>query len=272
MFSKKNVLLNTLPEGLVVNRVWLEKHGLTRPDIDYYLRSGWLHAVHRGFYRKPGGALKWQHLAYSFQELGYLCHVGGKTALAEKGFSHYLELGQREIQLFSEGKLPIWLTRWHECQQSDFRFSLVSKTWLADLPESLFWFMPFGGWDWPIKIAQPELALVEWLSLAKTEVDLRAIDSVFEGLTTLSPHRMRLALIHCDSIQTRRLLGWFCDRYPHTWCKRLDWGGIDLGKGKRSYIMGGAFNVKWQITVPKGLDSYAHQQACYKLEKLLNSI
>lgn len=253
-FSKKMALINTLPEGLVIGRAWLENKGFSRPDIDYYLRAGYLQPVQRGLYRKPGAELKWQQIAYSLQEIGYRSHVGGKTALAEKGFAHYLELGSREIQIYSATKLPKWPELWREEHSSNFVFSLHCKKWLNKVPPELFTTIPFGSWDWPVKIAQPELAVVEWLSDAKTVSDLQAIDSVFEGLTTLSPNKLQKTLACCGTIQTKRLFGWFCDRHNHTWSKRINWESLDLGKGKRAFIKGGSLNKKWQITVPKEME------------------
>jgi len=251
---KKMKLMNILPEGLVIGRAWLEKKGFSRSDIDYYLRAGYLQPVNRGIYRKPGLELKWQQIAYSLEEIGYRSHVGGKTALAEKGFAHYLELGSREIHLYSAKKLPKWVESWQEEHKSNFVFSLHFKSWLNKAPAELFTEIPFGSWDWPIKTAQPELAVVEWLSDAKTVSDLQTIDSVFQGLTTLSPNRIQKTLECCESIQTKRLFGWFCDRHNHTWSKRINWDTLDLGKGKRAFIKGGSLNKKWQITVPKEME------------------
>ncbi len=250
---KKTSLIHLLPEGQLVNRHWLYKKGFSRSDIDYYIRSGHLHAVYRGLYRKPGKPLKWQHLLYSLQEMGFPVHLGGKSALAEKGLLHYLEFGEREIQLFSPQILPKWLTNWHQDYQSSFFFSTYRKSWLQNLPANLIMELPFGGWDWPIHIAQPELAIIEWISEAKTIEDLQEIDAVFDGLTILSPAKVQTALQHCPSILTRRLFGWFCDQYSHPWIKRIDWQKIDLGKGKRTFIKGGVFNKKWKITVPQTL-------------------
>lgn len=252
--NKKQMLEKGIPECLLINRAWLEQKGFTRPDIDYYLRSASLQTVKRGLYRKPGAQLKWQHIAYSLQELGFASHIGGKTALAEKGLAHYLEFGNQGIQVFSHEKLPAWLVEWQEQQNSAYYFSVFTKTWLANVPDQLYSRMVFGNWDWPIKIARPELAIVEWVNQAKTTSDLQAIDSVFEGLTTLSPRRLQAALELCTSIQTRRLMGWFCDRHPHTWSKRIAWQTIELGTGKRAFIKAGVYNAKWQITVPTEME------------------
>ena len=252
--SKKLKLMNVLPEGLIISRAWLENKGFSRPDIDYYLRAGHLQAVKRGLYRKPGAILKWQQVAFSLQEIGYISHVGGLTALAERGLVHYLEMGDRDIQVFSAHKLPKWLETWQQEQKSDFYFSIHTKKWIQNLPKEAFNSIPFGSWDWPIKTAQPELAIIEMLSEAKSTTDLQVIDSIFDGLTTLSPNRLQLVLENCDSIQTKRLFGWFSDRHSHPWLKRLEWHSLELGNGKRAFIKGGVLSKKWQITVPREME------------------
>ena len=76
-----------LPEGQIVDRDWLKRHGFERPLVDYYLRSGALEAVARGVYRRPGPPLKWEHVVYSLQALGYPVHVGGRSALEFAGLA-----------------------------------------------------------------------------------------------------------------------------------------------------------------------------------------
>lgn len=250
----KKLTIKTLPEGLLVNRTWLNDKGFSRPGIDYYLRSGNLEPVYRGLYRKSGAKLKWQQVAFSLQEMGYSSHIGGMTALVEKGLGHYIEMGTRDIQVFSASKLPKWLAIWQQEQGTDYTFSVHVKKWIKDLPKEFFYTMPFGSWDWPITTSQPELAVIEMMSEAKSFSDLQTINSIFDGLTTLSPNRLQLILTHCDSIQTKRLFGWFSDRHSHAWVKRIDWDLLNLGKGKRSFIKGGVLNKKWQITVPREME------------------
>ena len=97
-------LEEVLPDGLVVNRKWLQAKGYTRPTIDYYIRSGKLENVGRGVYRRPGPPLKWEHLCYSLQELGYALHIGGQSALDLQGFAHFLAIGRKgkAITLFGQ--------------------------------------------------------------------------------------------------------------------------------------------------------------------------
>ena len=104
-------LSEKVAEGLVVNRRWLQDKGIARPDVDYYLRSGALKPVARGFYRRPGPPLPWQSIAYSLQQMGFNCHVGGHSALDDQGYAHFLPLsGNREVALYSAGPLPQWLS------------------------------------------------------------------------------------------------------------------------------------------------------------------
>lgn len=64
-----------LPDGQVVSRTWLKERGFSRPRVDYALRAGKLVALSRGIYRRPGPPLKWEHVVFSLNEMGYDVHV-----------------------------------------------------------------------------------------------------------------------------------------------------------------------------------------------------
>lgn len=102
--------IEQVPDGVVVDRAWLKGKSIDAPLVDYYRQKGYLESVAHGVYRRPGAPLKWQHLVYSLQVLGFDVHVGGRSALELKGFAHYLPLNKKQrIHLFSKGKLPNWL-------------------------------------------------------------------------------------------------------------------------------------------------------------------
>src|ERR1700761_1819595 len=79
--ERLNRLQRSLPEGLVVDSSWLEKHGYSRSLRHKYVAHGWLDQVTRGVYRRPvpkapteGGheGLRWQPVVISLQMLlGY---------------------------------------------------------------------------------------------------------------------------------------------------------------------------------------------------------
>jgi hypothetical protein len=43
------------------------------------------------------------------------------------------------------------------------------------------------------------------------------------------------------------------EKSGHAWFKHIDLSKINLGSGKRSLVMGGQLEPKYQITLPKGL-------------------
>src|SRR5260370_39550813 len=83
--DKLNWLQRSLPEGLVADSAWLEKHGYSRSLRTKYVAHGWLDRVARGAYRRPapkpasdGGheTLRWQPAVISLQKvLGWPCTV-----------------------------------------------------------------------------------------------------------------------------------------------------------------------------------------------------
>ena len=71
----------------------------------------------------------------------------------------------------------------------------------------------------------------------------------------MSPRRLEKLLLDCRSVKVKRLFFFFADRHQHAWLQRLNKEAIDLGKGKRLLVRGGALNAVYQITVPKDLDA-----------------
>ena len=254
-------LSEKVPEGLVVNRRWLQEKGIVRPAVDYYLRSGALKSVARGFYRRPGPPLLWQSVAYSLQQMGFNCHVGGYTALDDLGYGHFLSLsGNRQVALYGVDALPQWLSTWHQDQllpSNQFQFTLHKLTWLKLVQKDFLGVHSFGHWNWQIEYATAELAVLELLVGLESNTGFQRLDRVFESLTSLRPRRVQHLLQVCPSIKARRLFGWFAERHNHAWFKRVDWKQINLGSGKRSIVKGGRYNSRWKITVPRNLEEEA---------------
>jgi len=242
-------LEEVLPDGLVVNRQWLRTKGYERSTIDYYIRSGKLENVARGVYRRPGPPLKWEHLFYSLQELGYSLHIGGQSALDLQGFTHYLSLGHKEkpIALYGHDKLPLWINK----IQDNVIFTALAQKGFTKLPENSLTTLPFGHWDWKLKLSSAELALFELLGQVKNEADFSVADQYFESATILRPELVNILLHASTHIQTKRLFMWFADKHAHQWHRNMNRDNIDLGSGKRVIIKGGALDKKYNITVPR---------------------
>lgn len=272
---KLNKLERELPEGLLVDAAWLERHGYYGSLRRKYVTGGWLEQPARSVYRRPRGKLAWQQVVISLQTLlEYPVIVGGRTALEQEGFAHYLPLGdRREIHIYADEKLPGWVQKlplevrflFHNAKRlfqgepiaqglsalgvdlktsepvsNEAQFgSLVRKSW--------------GQWNWPLVMSAPERAVLELLDELPDRESFHQVDMLMEGLSNLSPKRMQKLLLDCRSIKVKRLFFWFADRHQHAWLKRIDRTRIDLGKGKRMIVRGGKLDATYQITVPEDM-------------------
>lgn len=249
-----------LKPGYLVNRKVLYSYGLTRPDVDYYVRSGFLSSFARGLYhRKSDYNLTWREVVASLKDLGYHAHVGGASVVREAGLDHFVSVSDSatSISLYSAESLPKWLSD----TQITETLTDTKQSWLKKLPNSAYRTQTFGQWDREIKYATLELALLEQLVDAKLEAELVAIDRQLEGMANLSPTRLNELLRLCPNIKAKRLFGWLSQRHDHAWVKHIKWDKVDLGKGKRSLIKGGRYNDQWQITVPRKMEDqtvYGH--------------
>jgi len=260
MASKsKNNLEQYLPEGQLVNRAWLKARGFSRPRVDYALRAEKLKPVVRGVYRRPGPPLKWEHVVYSLNEMGCDVHVGGRSALELQGLAHYLPAGEvQRIDLYSSVRIPAWVADF----PAKFRFDIHTQNRFNPLPEAAVHVKLFGAWDWPVPYSTPELALLELLTGVRDEADFSVADKFFEAAVNLRPDLLYALLRACTQVKAKRLFLWFSDRHGHAWRQALETDHIDLGRGKRMLIKGGAYNAAYQITVPREM-AHGSRQPLY---------
>ena len=241
-------LEQTLPEGQLVNRDWLLQRGFNRPRVDYFLRAGKLVSVAHGVYRRPGPQLKWEHVVYSLTEMGYPVHVGGRSALELQGLAHYLPSGGiRRIDLYGSSRVPKWVAIY----PAEFQFVVHTRRLFDQVPREAVKLKPFGSWDWPIAYAVPELAMLELLSEVRETADFMVADKIFEAATNFRPEILYILLHTCSQVKAKRLFLWFSDRHGHDWRQALKIDDINLGKGKRMLVKGGAFDPTYQITIPR---------------------
>jgi hypothetical protein len=247
--SKEIPLLEqVLREGQVVNRDWLYERGISRPRVDYALRAGKLESIAHGFYRLSGPPLKWEHVVYSLNEMGYQVHVGSRSALELQGHAHYLPAGStKRLDLFGSTNLPTWVLNF----SGGYQFDQHSRRLFKDIPTEAINLKPFGAWDWPIPYSTVELALLELMAGVETTADFSLADKFFESAANLRPSLLDLLLHQCKHVKAKRLFLWFSERHNHDWLSVLNTNDLDLGAGKRMIVKGGTLNSKYQITVPK---------------------
>lgn len=267
---KLNRLQQQLPEGLLVDAAWMEAHGYSRSLRSQYVAAGWLEQPARGVYRRPRGALAWEHAILSLQALLDLpVSVGGRTALELQGYAHYLPQTQQAIHLYTDRKFPGWLyqlplsetflthNRTRFLPHAGLTGSGVSLSDSAgDIPKLSggLRVMQWGEWQWPLVLSTPERAILELLDELPARETFHTVDMIMEGLVNLSPRRLQPLLEDTSSIKVKRLFLFYADRHNHRWATHLDRGKITLGTGKRALVKGGRLDSKYNITVPEDLD------------------
>ena len=246
-----------MPEGLLVTARWMSEHGYSTALRTQYVAAGWLEQPVRGVFRRPRGTVDWQQVVISLQMMMRLpLVVGGRTALEQSGFGHYLAHTTSEVHLYGPKPPPAWLAT----LPLDVRFvghnsaRLFPDTGSGSKTADEFTTRPWGQWDWPLALSTPERSVLELLDELPSRESFHQVDKLFEGLTALSPRRLQPLLESCRSVKVKRLFFFFADRHHHAWLKRLDKSAVDLGSGNRKLVDGGKLDRTYQITVPEDLD------------------
>lgn len=260
--EKLQSLLEGVPAGFMVDSAWLEANGIGRRSAYDYVKRGWLERLAHGVFRRPvpragpSDKIDWKSCVLSMQHImGYPVHVGGMTALALQGHSHYLPLG---------GQAPVWLygsttPNWLGKMPLDAPVEIRSRALFTDPEIGLTQERDEQGsgnaavlpWDWAIRMSTPERAVLETLDELPHHESFHNLELVFEGLMTLRPKLLASLLNDCRKIKVRRLFFVFADRHGHAWRKRLDPADFDLGRGDRALVKGGRIHPRYRIVVPE---------------------
>lgn len=253
--SKLNRLQQELPEGLLADAKWLEANGYSSALRSHYVRAGWLDSPARRVYRRSRTPLTWQQVVTSLQTLLDLpLSVGGRTALEQQGYAHYLSAEMREIHLYGPTRPPTWL----DSLPLDLTFYWHNSLRLFSgdagvLPEPSPVMVTTAGLTLPIRYSSKERAVFELLDELPDHESFHQVDALFEGLSDLSPRRVQHLLETCASVKVKRLFLFFADRHGHAWKSRLNVSLISLGSGKRALVKGGRLDSTYHITVPYDL-------------------
>lgn len=248
--SKLNHLLNSQPLGVVLCSSWLVENGYSLDLQQRYKKSQWFESIGAGALIRHGDNVDYLGGVYAMQtQLGLSVHPGGKTALGLQGKAHYLELSPKYAQLFgAHGEhVPLWFKKrdWSvnvKCTLSNF---LPPEIGLSELQYKQF----------TVKVSAPARAIMECLYLAPKSQSLLEVYELMEGLNNLRPVSVQQLLEACNSIKVKRLFLYLADKANHEWMQYLDLDKVNLGSGKRAIVAEGVYVPKYQITVPKELES-----------------
>jgi hypothetical protein len=256
---KLNKLERTLPQGLLVDASWMERHGYSTSLRSQYVSAGWLVQPSRGTFKRPLGELTWQSVVVSLQRmLDSDLVVGGRTALEAQGLGHYLsQTGPSTIHLYGTRPAPGWLGKLPLKQK--FRVhraqSLFKTLASPNEPRSGTVREIPGPAEWSFTVSTPERAFLELLDELPRHESFYQVDALAEGLRSLSPRRLQMLLNDCKSVKVKRLFFWFAERHQHSWLKQIDKTKVNLGTGKRMLVKGGKLDTKYLITIPDDLNA-----------------
>lgn len=236
----------------MADAAWMEAHGYSSALRSQYVSAGWLDSPARRVYRRARAPLTWQQVVISLQTvLDLPLTVGGRTALEQQGYAHYLPGSVREVHLYGAKRPPTWLDslplevafRWH----NSLRLFPGDADVVAQTAPVM---VSAAGMTLPIRYSSKERAVFELLDELPEHESFHQADALMEGMSDLSPKRLQTLLEACASVKVKRLFLFFADRHGHAWRARLDAPRVDLGAGKRVLAKGGKLDTRYNITVP----------------------
>ncbi len=244
--TKINKLFNTTPSGVVLLSSWLTEQGYSLDLQKRYKKSKWLSSIGTGAVIRHGDNVDYYGAIYALQkQAGMSVHVGGRSALALQGKSHYLNMTSGRVVLFGGGKekLPAWFKR-HDW---GVRLDHFATSFLpADIGV-----VDFERPNFSIKISSPARAMMECLYLVPKHQEFYESYELMEGLNTLRPKLVQELLESCSSVKVKRLFLYLAEKCGHDWVEYIDLTKVDLGSGKRALVKSGVYIGKYQMTVPQ---------------------
>jgi hypothetical protein len=110
--------------------------------------------------------------------------------------------------------------------------------------------------DAHLYVSSPEQAFLECLLLAPKFYNYMDLYYIMEQLTTLRGDVLQKLLEDTDSYRVKRVFMYMAEKAGHYWFNMLNSDKIDLGTSKLQLVKKGVYNAKYQITIPKELESY----------------
>jgi hypothetical protein len=249
--NKLNKVLQLWPKGTVAPTSWLKANGVSRQLLARYEQYSWVKRLGKGAVVRPNEKVFWWGAVYSVQKLAKRDFwVGGKSSLEQQGIAHYIKMSKPEIHLYSNKlrSLPSWTNELGEMAQFHAHTLKLFKSKAIDNG-----FTELEKDSLSIKVSTAERAIMETLDGVPNETTFDEARLLFENLSTLRPELCQELLESCTSIKVKRLFLFFAEHSGHAWFSKLNASKINLGMGKRSIVLKGKLDQKYQITVPKEL-------------------
>lgn len=225
-FSFKTALVS-LPRGEPLGLRLFEEHGVTAFRASALARSGWLMHLARGAYMLAGDTLTRDGcLAFLGRRISGL-HVGGRTALAWQGITHYVRF-RETLDLWGDNPKP--LPSWFN-ERFPSRYQ-VTQLFDDELKQG-FGLQPLSEGRPDVLVSVPERALLELLSDAGKVQSLDETRQLVELLYTLRQNVLDELLAHTTRIKVVRLAEELSREFELPWAQMAKRHSQRLGGGKR---------------------------------------
>lgn len=211
-----------------LNLETLAKHNVSAALAAHYARTGWLTRLGPGVYAFPGGRLDRDQSLLFLQGRIDRLHVGGKTALAWQGVTHFLS-SVETLTLWGTEKttLPNWFINQFP---SNYRSWALLNNKVAD--KGLFTPPELTS---QVKVSVRERALLELLRDIRTEMDLEEARQLFFATKGMRVKNAGELLEGCTNVRTVRLF--------LMWGQEAD--NIDVEQLRVRYVLPTGSSSRW---------------------------
>jgi hypothetical protein len=247
--TKINCLLSTMrPSGLLFSG-WLKSCGYSDQLQKRYRDTGWLSALSKGVMYRAGANLSaYQSLSSYNEQLNIRARIAAMSALEYAGYNHYVPMGKPVLMVAMPFgvKRPAWMdSKVFDMSYKTFTTRTFSCTEVSTVTD-----------DAHLYVSSPEQAFLECLLLAPKFYNYIDLYYIMEQLTTLRSDVLQRLLEGTDSYRVKRVFMYMAEKAGHYWFRELNSDKIDLGTSKLQLVNNGVYNAKYQITIPKELESY----------------
>ena len=250
MATKIKQIIDEIGGETLLFSSWLSTKGVNASEQATYVQNGWLEKVAYGVYKIAGANVSlFSALSAYNQQLDKQCTIGAETALALRGYMHYVPMGKPLTFLFGKPnqKLPEWFMTYEWDRTLRYQTSSLLETEGVDEMEIE------GHRLW---VSCSERAILECLNRPNATTSLLDTYYLMELLTTLRPKVLQELLERCSSVKVKRLFLYMAEKANHPWLKALDMSRIDIGSGRRMIVPQGKYVSKYNMTIPADLYNY----------------
>lgn len=224
--SKLNKLYTQLPAGVPLTSGDLSSLGISADLAVHYARSGWLHRLARGVYRRPGDTLALHPSLRLLQGKIEGLHVGGKSALEWYGVRHYVsQHSTLHLYGWAVAHLPAWFVQ-------QFPSEYHRKRLFDEQPDKLLHVGRFENRKDAPFVSAPERALLELLSEVGVRQPLQEAREITEGAYNLRAGALAELLKRCTSVKTVRLCLQLGRELSLPWASKLDAKTLPTGSNR----------------------------------------